>query len=201
LVEHGSSDDEQVDMANDIYKQAQHAGGIIRSLRRLMRNDSVYTESVQLNLLVEETVRLTHPEAREKNVDVTLDLAEGLPNPSMDPVQIQQVLVNLQRNGFEAMNSSSSEIRELRISTSLNNHNDILVSVQDSGPGFASGIRKRLFEPFQTTTKNGMGLGLSICRSIVESHGGRLWLDQEELTKTVLNFTLPITREDENDAF
>lgn len=201
LSQHSGLDDELVDMATDIYNQAQHAGGIIRSLRRLMRKDTVYKKSVELNQLVEETVRLTHPEAREKNVNVILNLANGLPNLSMDPVQIQQVLVNLQRNGFEAMSSSASETRDLRISTSLDSHNGILVSVQDTGPGFAPEIRQRLFEPFQTTTKNGMGLGLSICRSIVESHGGRLWLEQDEGAKTVLHFTLPITRDDGNDAF
>lgn len=201
LAEPDGVDSELIDMAKDIYKQAQHAGGIIRSLRRLMRKDTVYTKSVELNQLVEETVRLTHPEAREKNVNVILNLSDGLPNPSMDPVQIQQVLVNLQRNSFEAMSSSASETRDLRIITTLDNHNRILVSVQDTGPGFTPEIRKRLFEPFQTTTKNGMGLGLSICRSIVESHGGRLWLEQEEEVTTMLHFTLPITRDDGNDAF
>jgi signal transduction histidine kinase len=201
LAEQDGLDDELIDMARDIYNQAQHAGGIIRSLRRLMRKDTVHKKSVLFNQLVEETVRLTHPEAREKNVNVMLNLADELPNPTIDPVQIQQVLVNLERNGFEAMNSSAIETRDLRISTSLDNSNCILVSVQDSGPGFAPEIRKRLFEPFQTTTKNGMGLGLSICRSIVESHGGRLWLEQDEVAKTILHFTLPITRDDGNDSY
>lgn len=201
LAEHDGVDGELVDMAKDIYNQAQHAGGIIRSLRRLMRKDTIYTKSVVLNQLVEETVRLTHPEAREKNVNVILNLSDGMPNPSMDPVQIQQVLVNLERNSFEAMSSSACETRALRISTTLENQNRILVSVQDTGPGFAPEIRKRLFEPFQTTKENGMGLGLSICRSIVESHGGSLWLEQDEVAKTILRFTLPITRDDGNDAF
>ena len=191
----GVATDEVIEITNDIYNQSQRAGGIIKSLRQMMRKDSVYTRSVALNHLVEETVRLTHPEARARQVNVTLNLASELPNPSMDPVQIQQVLVNLERNGVDAMSANTDKARELVISTSLIDQNTIRVSVQDTGPGFSAEIIDQLFSPFQTTKKGGMGLGLSISRSIVEAHGGRLWLDQEDHGKTTLHFTLPVVRD------
>lgn len=188
------SGDEAIEISTDIYNQAQRAGGIIKSLRHLMRKDTVYTSSVEFNHLVEETVRLTHPEAREQRVSVTLNLDENLPNPEIDPIQIQQVLVNLERNGVEAMGNNTDKARDLVISTSLVDSNTIKVSVEDTGPGFTPAMSKQLFSAFQTTKKNGMGLGLSISRSIVESHGGRLWLDQPSNGRTTLHFTLPVVR-------
>lgn len=179
----------------DIYMQAQRAGGIIRSLRQLMRKDTDYTPNVDLNKLVEETVRLTHPEARERGVNVNLHFSDNLPKLTIDPVQIQQVLVNLERNGVEAMSNADCHPKELVISTNLDANDVVRISVKDSGPGFSDDMRANLFTAFQSTKADGMGLGLSISRSIVESHGGRLWLDTESDGGANFHFTLPVRRE------
>ena len=112
-------DIELIETVDDIYEQAQRAGGIIRSMRQMTRKDTVAAVPTDINDLVEETVRLTHPEAREKGIEVKLHLGVDLPAPVIDPVQIQQVLVNLERNSVEAMGQKSTGPRKLSIATTL----------------------------------------------------------------------------------
>jgi len=185
-------DKELMDTTSDIYTQTQRAGSIIRSMRQFIRKESVAKASVNLNRLVKETVRLTRSEAREKGINVVLDLAENLPDPTIDAVQFQQVLVNLERNSVEAISNSNNGARELAISTALENQKTILVTVQDTGSGFAPEIKENMFTAFQTTKEDGMGLGLSISRSIVEAQGGRMWLDSRSTDRTRLHFTIPL---------
>ncbi len=182
----------------DIYDQSQRAGGIIHSMRQMMRKETPLTRSVDINQLVQETVRLTTPEARESQIAVSLDLADDLPQVAIDPVQIQQVLVNLERNGVEAIRNHGSAVRELTISTVLVDRNSIEVSVSDTGPGISSELENNLFKSFHTTKADGMGMGLSISRSIVEAHGGRLWLDQSCKDMTTFKFSLPATKGESN---
>ena len=147
---------------------------------------------MNLNRLVEDTLRLTQPEAKEHNVTVVLKLADKLPQVVINPVQVQQVLVNLERNGVESMTANSTKPRILEIHTRQMNADYAIVSVLDSGPGFDPSIKEQLFTSFLTTKKSGMGLGLSISRSIVEAHGGRIWLDTAS-SMTCINFTLPFS--------
>ena len=184
-------DPELIDTVNDISEQAQHAGSIIRSMRHLVRKDTSDKAPTNINELVKETVRLTGPEAREKGVIVILNLADNLPEPIVDRVQIQQVLVNLERNGVEAMWQHDSTVKELTIQTGLAANSSIEVCISDTGPGVAPEFSKHLFSAFQTTKKAGMGLGLSISRSIVEEHGGRLWIDPDAENVTMFRFTIP----------
>ncbi len=179
---------------HDIYEQSQRAGSIIRSMRHLVRKDTTDMVPTDINTLVRETLRLTQPEAREKNVIVNLKLSDYLPTPNIDPVQIQQVLVNLERNSVEAMGNSDNSARILTITTACDGAGNIQISVQDTGPGIAPDVRSRLFTAFQTTKADGMGLGLSICRNIVEAHGGRLWSDDKVSPGTVFHFTLPFAK-------
>lgn len=188
-------DAELLESISEIYQQTQRAGSIVRSLRQLARHDSGSFKSTNINELVEETIRLTKPEAIEKGVDVRLRLADDLPEPLADPVQIQQVLVNLERNSVEAMGQGDSTSRSLTISTMIDQNTNIRVSVHDTGPGLTPGIKDKLFTAFQTTKSDGMGLGLSISRSIVEAHGGRLWFDQNVAAGTTFHFSLPVTEE------
>lgn len=188
-------DKEMLETVNDISEQAQRAGGIIRSMRQLVRKDTTDMVPTDINLLVKETVRLTTPEAREKGVRVTLKLDENLPIPVVDPVQIQQVLVNLERNSVEAMWQANSPHKELIIETSVSGPKRLQVVIQDTGPGVDPEFAKRLFTAFQTTKANGMGLGLSISRSIVEEHGGRLWIDPDTEGVTIFRFTIPFAQE------
>ena len=190
LIECDLSEDVMATVS-DIYEQSQRAGGIIQSIRQMVRKDTQSTSSVNINSLVEETVRLTNPEAREHNVNVRLQLADDLPNLRINAVQIQQVLVNLERNGVEAIRHHGSEERDLYITTSQSDDGFIRVTVQDTGPGVTV-ERSDLFKSFRTTKPDGMGMGLSISQSIVEAHGGRLWLDESPLDMTTFHFTLPV---------
>ena len=110
----------------------------------------------------------------------------------IDKVQIQQVLVNLLRNAVEAMEEASVR-RELEIEAAAAVDGMVAISVIDSGPGIASEVAERLFQPFVTTKTQGMGVGLSICRSIIEAHGGRLWMEPNPRGGTVFRFTVPVT--------
>ncbi len=174
----------------DIATQTQRAGDIILSMRQMVRKDSSDFRAVDLQSLVEETLRLTRPAAKEKRVQVTLDLAKNLPQVLINPVQIQQVLVNLERNGIEATEQSLTDLKNLKVATQRYDEDFAIVSVIDSGPGFDTTIAENLFTSFLTTKEDGMGLGLSISRSIVEAHGGRIWLESES-RETCISFTLP----------
>jgi two-component system sensor kinase FixL len=197
---HAQPDEVVRETLQDIYDQSQRAGNIIHSLRQMMRKDTPRTTSVDINQLVEETVRLTTPEARENLVSVSLELAPDLPRVMIDPTQIQQVLVNLERNGVDAIRHRGSELRSLIISTALSDEGFIDVSVMDSGSGITPEIEKSLFRSFQTSKADGMGMGLSISRSIVEAHGGRLWLDKPTKGMTTFKFSLPVN-EGENNGY
>jgi len=135
---------------------------------------------------------LTHPDAREKGVDIILLLDDEIPEVVVDPIQIQQVLVNMERNSVEAMSTLDSATKRLTIRTELTPKNALCVSVKDNGPGLSSKIQKTLFSTFQTTKKDSMGLGLAISRSIVEAHGGTLWVDENTSEGVVFKFTLPV---------
>lgn len=183
---------------SDIATQTQRAGDIIRSMRQMIRKDSSGFEAVDLRWLLEETLRLTRPEAKENDVEVTLELADNLPAVQINPVQVQQVLVNLERNGVESMVASQTVEREIIIFAGRQDNDFAIVSVTDSGPGFDTNIANNLFTSFLTTKTDGMGLGLSISRSIVEAHGGRIWLDTSG-DKTCISFTLPFVKEPDDD--
>lgn len=189
------SSPELVQTVNDIAGQTQRAGDIIRSMRQMVRKDTTSHIETDLNMLVRETLRLTRPEARAHGVKVVVDLDAHLPLLTLNPVQIQQVLVNLERNSVEAMVSAGIAEKVLKISTHLQPLQQILVTVTDSGPGFDDQVIDQLFTPFVSTKDEGMGLGLSISRSIVEAHGGRLWVDRES-GKTRVRFSLPLVDAD-----
>lgn len=188
-------DPEMLETVQDISEQAQRAGGIIRSMRQLVRKETTDKLPTDINNLVIETVRLTAPEAREKGVNVMLKLDDNLPHPAIDAVQIQQVLVNLERNSVEAMWQANSPKKELTIETCFSGTEHLQVSIIDTGPGVEPGFADNLFAAFQTTKTGGMGLGLSISRTIVEEHGGRLWIDPDTEGVTIFRFTIPFTQE------
>ena len=136
-----------------------------------------------------EVVTLTRTEAANNSVSVRTQLAEGLPRLQEDRVQLQQVLLNLIINAIEAMRDVGEEERELLIST-RNEPDGVSVEVRDSGPGFAPAALERVFEAFYTTKPGGLGLGLSICRSIIEAHNGRLWASPNVPRGATFEFTV-----------
>lgn len=137
-------------------------------------------------------IALVRGELLKNHVSVQMRLAQGLPPVQGDRVQLQQVMLNLIVNAIEAMTSIEEAARELVVSAESSAAEGLLVAVADSGPGIGREDRERVFESFVTTKEGGVGIGLSICRSIIEGHGGRLWADAQQPCGAVFRFTLPV---------
>jgi len=172
-------------------EDTDRAGAVVSRMRALMQKASPRSERVDINEAVHEVIELTRGEALKNGVSVKTKFAKGLPIIAGDRVQLQQVLLNLILNALQAMGGDREGAGQVLITTSQTESNDPCIGIQDTGPGLSSEILSRLFEPFYTTKPNGMGLGLAICRSIVEAHGGRLWADANEPRGAAFRFTLP----------
>jgi two-component system sensor kinase FixL len=177
--------------------QANRAGQIIRRLRQFVEKRETDKQIEDLNQIVEEANALALVGAKEQGVRVVLRLAPDLPPLALDKIQVQQVVLNLVRNALEAMAQSSD--RQLTITTGAG-EGIAQVSIADTGSGLAPEVAAQLFAPFVTTKPAGMGVGLSICRSIVEAHGGHIGADPNPQGGTIFTFTLPINATDETDA-
>jgi two-component system sensor kinase FixL len=186
------------DALEQIAAQALRAGEIIRRLRALVRNRATQREPTHLNTLIEELGTLTRADARLHDIRVRLELAPDLPLLELDPIQIQQVLLNLVRNAEQALEAVPPGEREIVISTRLRANREVEARVRDSGPGVAPGIRENLFQPFATTKVAGTGLGLAISRSIIEAHNGKLEYAPESPRGASFYFCLPVPSRNAN---
>ena len=175
--------------AEKIVQESTRASAVVSRVRALFRKEAQLRESTDINLLIRELARLLRDEAIRRDVTIALALEQGLPRLEVDPVQIQQVLLNLAMNGMDAM-SQSPPPRELKIRTEHRSDREILISVEDRGPGVSEELASRIFEPFFTTKPEGLGMGLAICRSIVEMHDGHLWASSSEHDGAVFQFTI-----------
>ncbi len=173
-------------------RQAQRAGQIIRRLRAFVRRTDPHRSTVDLNELVREAAALDEADVRQADVSLHFELANDLPLVQADAIEIEQVVLNLLRNGIEAMGATEPAHRRLVLQTSRLANKQIEVAVADSGPGLPPKLQDRVFEPFVTTKSTGMGMGLSITRSIVEAHGGRLWVTPNPGRGVTFHFSLPI---------
>lgn len=189
-----ATDDDIIDMLEKITRGAKRAGEVIRRMRGLVRKRDSERENLDLNDLVSDVVRLAEVDARLREARIELKLANGSPQVLADGVQIQQVVLNLARNGMEAMIEMPRDEQILEISTAAGD-GAAEVTVRDRGAGLPNGDAERVFDPFFTTKEEGMGMGLSLCRSIIESHGGRLWFTGNEGPGTTFHFSLPILEE------
>ena len=174
-----------------IMENGNRAGEVIGRTRALVKKAPPRKDVVAINDAILEVVALTHGQAVKNRVSVRTQLWEGLPITEGDRVQLQQVVLNLVVNAIEAMSDTNEGPRDLLVSTEKAEPDGVLVAVRDSGPGLAPETLKRLFDAFYTTKANGMGMGLSICRSIIEAHGGRLWATANSPRGAVFQFTLP----------
>lgn len=175
--------------------QAIRAGEVIRHMRDFVRNRETERKAENISKLIDEASALALVGAREQGVRVQHQVSGGLDPVFVDRVQVQQVLHNLMRNSLEAM--ASTDRRELTISAMPAN-GSVLVEIADTGPGVSDEMARHLFEPFVSSKSNGMGVGLSICRTIIEAHGGKLWSERRDGGGASFKFTLPRFSEDES---
>ena len=162
-----------------IGRLTRRAGKIIQRIRNLVRKDESHPSSVPPNDLIREVVELVEFEAQAEAVKIELDLADELPLVLVDRIQIQQVILNLARNAFDAMRGIDQRTAKLTIQTRSAPVGSVEVTVSDTGKGLPEGAAEKCFEPFFTTKSDGLGLGLGISRSIIEAHGGRLWTEPQ----------------------
>jgi len=180
-------------------KEAIRAGQVVQRLRDFISTGESVHELARLSRIVSEATALALVNGDGKGVDIEVKLGHPDDEVLVDPIQIQQVLVNLIRNALEAMQAST--VKRLQItSSSSHGQRNVRVSVVDSGPGLDQHVAERLFHPFVTTKETGMGLGLSICHTIVTAHGGRIWAEPSDLGGTQFNLTLPLALEEDSDA-
>jgi C4-dicarboxylate-specific signal transduction histidine kinase len=165
-----------------------------KRIRNLSKKATPRDERVEINAAIRDVIEITHGEAMKNGVSVRTELIEGLPLVPGERVELQQVILNLVLNALEAMSEIGEGPREVLITTGKTESGGVLVAVSDSGPGLAPSALEHLFEAFHTTKSNGLGLGLSICRSIIEGRGGRLWASANSPRGTVFQFTLPASQ-------
>jgi signal transduction histidine kinase len=166
-------------------------GEVIGRIRALIKKVPERKSSLDINETILETIALTRSEMERHGISLQTELGNGLPPVWGDRVQLQQVILNLIVNAIEAMSEVNEGSRELLIDTSVDTSDGVIVAVRDSGPGLKSESLDRLFDPFYTTKPAGMGMGLSICRSITEAHGGRLWAAANAPQGASFHFSLP----------
>jgi PAS domain S-box-containing protein len=180
---------------DDIIKDGRRVSEVIDRIRALVKKKPTQIDVLDINEVVRETVALTRGELLRNGISMETDLASGLSPIRGDRVQLQQVIMNLVMNAVEAMSNVEEGTRELRIATGKDREDTILLTVRDSGPILKSESLDRFFEPFYSTKASGMGIGLSICRSIVEAHGGRIRATGNAPRGATLHITLPVSQD------
>jgi PAS domain S-box-containing protein len=175
----------------NVVRDGYRARDVIDRLRALIKKEPPRKDRLDINEAIREVIEVTRGEVMKHGISVQTCLADGLPLIEGDRVQLQQVILNLLINAVQAMSGLSGGARELLISTERTEPDGVLVVVKDSGPGIAPETHEHLFEAFYTTKAGGLGLGLSICRSIIEAHGGRLWASANVPHGAIFHFTVP----------
>jgi len=175
-----------------IVRCTRRAGEVIKRIHGFVKMAPSCSEILQLNEAIREVIMLTCSEADTNGISVRMQLADELPLIQGDRVQLQQVMLNLSINAIDAMRAVDVGPRELTISTALREPDAVLVTVRDSGPGLSPEHVEHLFEPFYTTKASGMGMGLTICRSIIEAHDGQLWASANVPRGAIFQFTVPV---------
>ena len=188
--------DEVREAVESIIKDGKRAGEVIRRVRGLAHKTATQKTPLDVNDVVREVVALVEHELLSRRVSLRMELTPALPAVLADRVQLQQVIINLMMNGIEAMQAVTDRPRDLVIRSCQDEEHEVLLSVQDRGTGISAESADRLFKAFFTTKSSGMGMGLSICRSIIEAHGGRVWAVPNVPHGAAFHFTLPVNRGD-----
>jgi len=183
--------DEARDALAEIYSAGRRAGDIIHNLRAMFRKDTHEMTAVDVNADIMAVLSLAGHELHKHEIALTTRLAVDLPAVNAVDIQLQQVLLNLVMNAIDAMASAKTSMRELRVSSALSRPGTVHVTVEDSGPGIGPSNLERIFDPMFTTKARGMGMGLAICRSIIEGHGGRIWAAPDRACGATFHIELP----------
>jgi signal transduction histidine kinase len=184
--------EEMDEILTDIETESLRAGAIISSIRELSKNTTDRSARTRAEDVARVVLRLLQHDLQINEVSVATEFQGYLPEVRLDGTQLQQVLLNLVKNAIDAMRSVAPEARRLRLTTSFDGHSTVLLSVQDSGPGIAAEDRQRIFDPFFSTKSGGMGLGLAICSTVVENHGGKLRLVKSDTEGSIFELAIPV---------
>jgi PAS domain S-box-containing protein len=184
------------EILHDIVKDNTRAGEVIRRMRALVKKEGLEFASHDLATLLRDVVALVHSDAILHGVRISLKIEKNLPPVQGDRVQLQQVVLNILLNAFDAMKESPAGGREVQLSAERDSRNFIKVAISDRGIGLTGDKLAKIFDPFYTTKRDGLGMGLSICRSIIAAHGGRLWAENNCDAGATFYFTLPILRQE-----
>ena len=176
----------------DVRKDDLRADGIVRRLRTLLRKRELQLEDVDVNALASSVLALVLPDAVRRNIVIRTAMDPTLPHAFADPVHLQQVLLNLLINAMDAMKDTPASQRVLEVRTELCAEHNLMVTVLDQGEGFKQAQKDKLFDSFYTTKEEGLGLGLSIARSIVAMHGGAIWAENRRDGGAAFAFTVPL---------
>ena len=188
-----SRDDLRV-ILEDIAADDQRAGEIIRRMREPLKRTALTLESLDVRDLIQEIYPLVQNEATAAGIKIELHLAAGLPRIRADRIQFQQVLLNLLVNALDAVKDQPVERRWIELSSTAEGKQSIRIEVNDAGHGISQNIKEHLFEPLYTTKPEGLGVGLSICKSLIEAHGGRIWHEERPEGGARFVFTLPVKK-------
>lgn len=187
--------DEVRDILADICRDDQRASEVIRRMRSLLRREELAPQAVEINAAVDEILKLLSINASVRKVAINFERTAGLPRVWCDPVHLQQVLLNLVLNGMEAIPETQEELRQVIVRAAHDNNGMVKVAVSDRGRGIPADKLPNLFAPFFTTKKTGIGMGLSIARTIVEAHHGQIWGENNADRGATFYFTVPISKE------
>jgi two-component system sensor kinase FixL len=191
LAQEKSDPAEIRDILQDIVADDQRASEVIRRLRTLLKKGEFQPQALDVNELMQEVLKLMQHDLTTREVAVVTEFAAGLPPVRGDRVQLQQVLINLVLNASDAMTLTAAAERKLTLRSLPGESRAIQISVSDTGSGFAPGAKEKIFEPYHTTKAEGLGLGLSLSRSIITAHGGHLWAENRTEGGATFHFTLP----------
>lgn len=195
LIAAGNADQRSIDDAlAKCQEQAQRAGSIIRRIYEFAQRHEPKREACDLGALLSDIITLIEGDARRQKVSIVRDIAAELPILQADRILLGQAILNLMKNGIDAMQNNQKETRILTVSARKSTHH-ALISIADRGGGIAPEAARRLFEPFYTTKSEGLGVGLNICRSVVEAHQGRLWFEPNPAGGSIFHISLPATSE------
>jgi C4-dicarboxylate-specific signal transduction histidine kinase len=191
VIENRNFDEKELMFALErIAVNAKRAGDIISHMRSFIRKEEPRIERSDINLLIREGVELVNSELQQLEIELEYELEEALPALRVDPIQLQQVILNLVRNSMEAIQSHDVDERRIFVTTRMSGVDQIEVAVSDTGPGLDDDVAESVFDAFVTTKSDGMGIGLPICQSIIEAHDGKLIASQRAGGGAVFSFTL-----------